>query len=102
MIFCEAIFGMDLLHSTLPNGRQAFRLSCDTRWQPLDEEPPQGVQTGPWRARQQGLPEGRRSRKGRMNQKMDDQICGKIAMFLTLGMGTGAVSLGVFLLLLNF
>jgi len=61
---------MDLLHSTLPNGRQAFRLSCDTRWQPLDEEPPQGVQTGPWRAFRQGtLPEGRRSGKGRMSKR---------------------------------
>ena len=70
----EAIFGMDLLHSTLPNGLQAFRLSCDTRWQPLDEAPPQGVQTGPWRAFRQGtLPEGRRSGKGRMSKKMDDQ-----------------------------
>ena len=65
---------MDLLHSTLPNGLQAFRLSCDTRWQPLDEAPPQGVQTGPWRAFHQGtLPEGHRSGKERMSKKMDDQ-----------------------------
>lgn len=46
----EAVFGMDLLHTTLPNGRKAFRLSCDTRWQPLDGDPPQGVNTGPWKA----------------------------------------------------
>ena len=32
----EAIFGMDLLHTTVPNGTQSFRLSCDTRWQPLE------------------------------------------------------------------
>ena len=32
----QAIFGMDLLHTTLPNGTQSFRLSCDTRWQPVE------------------------------------------------------------------
>ncbi|CAE7592366.1 unnamed protein product [Symbiodinium sp. CCMP2592] len=44
-----AIFGMDLLHSTVPNGTQSFRLSCDTRWQPLEDPPPEGVVVGPWR-----------------------------------------------------
>lgn len=38
-----AIFGMDLLHTTVPNGTQSFRLSCDTRWQPLEDPPPEGV-----------------------------------------------------------
>lgn len=54
-----AIFGMDLLHSTLPNGSGAFRLSCDTRWQPLDAPPPE-VATGPWRA-QEPRPKRRRA-----------------------------------------
>merc|ERR1712194_644102 len=31
-----AIFGMDLLHTTIPNETTCFRLSCDTRWQPRD------------------------------------------------------------------
>ncbi|CAK9008425.1 unnamed protein product [Durusdinium trenchii] len=45
-----AVFGMDLLHTTLPNGQNSFRLSCDTRWQPLDAPPPPpGVITGPWK-----------------------------------------------------
>ncbi|CAK9008466.1 unnamed protein product [Durusdinium trenchii] len=46
----QAVFGMDLLHTTLPNGQNSFRLSCDTRWQPLDAPPPPpGVITGPWK-----------------------------------------------------
>ncbi|CAE7329429.1 unnamed protein product [Symbiodinium natans] len=47
----QAIFGMDLLHTTLPNGTRSFRISCDTRWQPLEDPPPEGVVTGPWRCR---------------------------------------------------
>eukprot|EP00435_Cladocopium_sp_Y103_P003143 s1091_g1.t1 len=59
-----AIFGMDLLHSTLPNGSSAFRLSCDTRWQPLDAPPPE-VHTGPWRSQEQPKPKRRRLRSRR-------------------------------------
>ena len=36
MLSSKAIFGMDLLHTTLPNGTRSFRISCDTRWQPLE------------------------------------------------------------------
>jgi len=44
-----AIFGMDLLHSTVPNVSGTFRLSCDTRWQPKSD-PPGDVNVGPWRS----------------------------------------------------
>mmetsp|Transcript_28845 Transcript_28845/g.52705 ORF Transcript_28845/g.52705 Transcript_28845/m.52705 type:complete len:359 (+) Transcript_28845:56-1132(+) len=43
-----AVFGMDLLHTTVPNQTHSFRLSCDTRWQPLGA-PPGDVPVGPWR-----------------------------------------------------
>lgn len=43
-----AVFAMDLLHTTVPNGTKSFRLSCDTRWQPADD-PPGEVPVGPWR-----------------------------------------------------
>eukprot|EP00927_Polykrikos_kofoidii_P063591 TRINITY_DN58439_c0_g1_i1.p1 TRINITY_DN58439_c0_g1~~TRINITY_DN58439_c0_g1_i1.p1 ORF type:complete len:343 (+),score=35.25 TRINITY_DN58439_c0_g1_i1:116-1144(+) len=41
-----AVFGMDMLHTTIPNETTCFRLSCDTRWQPADS--PVG-DVGPWR-----------------------------------------------------
>ncbi|CAK0866091.1 unnamed protein product [Prorocentrum cordatum] len=44
-----AVFGMDLLHTTVPNTTRSFRLSCDTRWQPAAAPPPAGVTVGPWR-----------------------------------------------------
>ncbi|CAE8718482.1 unnamed protein product [Polarella glacialis] len=44
-----AVFGMDLLHTTVPNGTDSFRISCDTRWQPLGDPPPAEVVVGPWR-----------------------------------------------------
>eukprot|EP00928_Gymnodinium_smaydae_P064664 TRINITY_DN47949_c0_g1_i1.p1 TRINITY_DN47949_c0_g1~~TRINITY_DN47949_c0_g1_i1.p1 ORF type:complete len:338 (-),score=25.56 TRINITY_DN47949_c0_g1_i1:17-1030(-) len=43
-----AIFGMDLLHTTVPNDSKSFRLSCDTRWQPVGAPMPE-VAVGPWR-----------------------------------------------------
>lgn len=43
-----AVFGMDLLHTTVPNQTHSFRLSCDTRWQPLGA-PAGDVPVGPWR-----------------------------------------------------
>merc|ERR1712098_795581 len=42
-----ALFGMDLLHTTIPNETQSFRISCDTRWQPLNA-PPCEVRVGRW------------------------------------------------------
>merc|ERR1719491_2321487 len=30
-----AIFGLNLVHQTLRNETHCFRLSCDTRWQPI-------------------------------------------------------------------
>jgi len=45
-----AVFGMDLLHSTVPNDSQNFRLSCDTRWQPVGS-PAGSVHVGPWQRR---------------------------------------------------
>ena len=30
-----AIFGLDLIHQTLRNDSDCYRISCDTRWQPL-------------------------------------------------------------------
>jgi len=33
-----AIFGLDLLHQTIPNKSEEFRITCDTRWQPLNDK----------------------------------------------------------------
>jgi len=47
-----AFFGMDLLHTTVPNGSGSFRLSCDTRWQSADIPTHAGPNVGPWRGPQ--------------------------------------------------
>ena len=33
-----AIFGLDLIHQTLRNDSECYRISCDTRWQPICQE----------------------------------------------------------------
>lgn len=88
----QAIFGMDLLHSTLPNGSRAFRLSCDTRWQPLDAPPPE-LPTGPWRAQE---PKPKRRRRGRSDEATERAQKGRCQrVFSAVKMGAILLSLSL-------